>query len=144
MPYKNLIKRKSYHKKYSKKWNILNKNKIRKHKKSYYLINKERLDKKTKETKLKNRQIVYNHYGNKCSCCGEDNIYFLTIDHVNNDGQKDRLKSGFKRKGNSLYIKIIKENFPNTYQLLCWNCNCSKGMNKGICGHRLIIGFLGI
>lgn len=83
--------------------------------------------------KLKN--IVFSHYGWECACCGENNPLFLTIDHINNDGYLDKLYCGKRRTGTNLQRKIIKENFPNTYQILCWNCNCGKRSNNGVCPH---------
>lgn len=80
-------------------------------------------------------------YGGVCACCGEGNPLFLTIDHVNNDGYKIRPRN---KKSNSeenqfsghYYTRIIKEGFPDYLQLLCWNCNCGKHRNKGICPHQ--------
>lgn len=55
------------------------------------------------------------------------------MDHINNDGFKDRLYS----KGRSVfYYRIRKQNYPNTYQLLCMNCNFGKHINKGTCPHK--------
>lgn len=47
------------------------------------------------QQRLRNEVII--HYGGdppKCACCGEDNIGFLTLDHINNDGNKDRQLHG--------------------------------------------------
>lgn len=89
-----------------------------------------------------NRDIIYIAYGNKCNCCGESNKLFLTIDHVNNDGYKIRQRN---KNGNysapfsgHYYKQIIKANFPSDLQLLCWNCNCGKARNGGICPHKII------
>lgn len=83
------------------------------------------------------RQRVYSEvikaYGSKCVCCGETNIGFLTIDHVNNDGWKERQETG-TRGGYTFYKKIVSEGFPNRYQLLCYNCNLSKS-RFGECAH---------
>lgn len=80
-------------------------------------------------------------YGEKCSCCGETNPKFLTIDHVNNDGYKFRPRNARGNYASSefsghYYVRIIKEGFPKNLQLLCWNCNCGKARNKGICPHK--------
>lgn len=32
------------------------------------------------------------HYGAKCSCCGETEVCFLTIEHLENDGMAHRKK----------------------------------------------------
>jgi hypothetical protein len=71
-------------------------------------------------------------YGWKCQCCGEDNPYFLTLDHVNNDGHLDtiNLNSG------QIYAKAKKEGWPkDKYTCLCINCNFAKG-HWGKCPHE--------
>lgn len=100
----------------------------------YYLCrdcNAKRLKDYYDKTKL----VVYEHYGNECACCGENNILFLSIDHVNNDGHLDRWPSGYRRAGYTLYSKIKTAGFPKTLQLLCMNCNYGKRMNNGTCPH---------
>lgn len=87
------------------------------------------------------KKLVYDSYGNKCNCCGETGKSFLQIDHVNNDGnlhRRNRKNKGYS--SNILYLDIIRQNFPNRYQILCANCNWSKRVNKGSCEHILIIG----
>lgn len=72
-------------------------------------------------------------YGGQCSCCGEDIEIFLTIDHKNNDGADERRQSNFCNMG--FYRRIIAKAFPAKYQLLCFNCNCGRAQNDGICPH---------
>ena len=43
---------------------------------------------------LRTKYKVMRAYGGKCVCCGESTLSFLTIDHPNNDGVKDRLAHG--------------------------------------------------
>lgn len=91
-----------------------------------------------REYKKKIRKIVLEHYGNKCACpfCSETNSLFLTIDHKNNDGAEQRRKTkGLQHGGINLYLWIIKNNFPNYLQVLCYNCNCGSNRNNGICPH---------
>ena len=97
--------------------------------------------KRKRRTKIK--RLVLEHYGGvppKCVCCGESIYQFLTIDHVNNDGAKHRkeLKLG-RKSGWWLYIYLVKNDFPDDgyeLQVLCWNCNCGKRMNGGVCPHK--------
>ena len=84
------------------------------------------------KNKAKYKKIVFDYYGWECSCCGERVVKFLSVDHVNNDGHLDR-KAG--RSGASMYRKIIKEGLPETYQILCMNCNFGKKVNGGVCPH---------
>lgn len=85
------------------------------------------------EYKQKLKKLVYDYYGWKCNCCGETLESMLTVDHVNNDGHVDRK---LQISGARFYKKIINENYPDTYQILCMNCNWSKRINKGICQHK--------
>lgn len=83
------------------------------------------------------KQEVFNAYGAKCACCSEDELNFLTIDHVYNDGYLD--KSGRRRKGGLvLYYELKRLNFPkDRYQLLCMNCNFGKKITNGMCPHQI-------
>ena len=76
------------------------------------------------------KQTVLNYYGQKCNCeceCKVTKFEWLTIDHKNNDGATQR-KEGKSDKGVKGYRKIIRSGFPDDLQILCWNCNCAKGM----------------
>lgn len=80
------------------------------------------------------KRTVFEHYGNRCACCGETETLFLQIDHINNDGAKHRKEIG-GAGGGYMYYWIIKNNFPTNLQLLCCNCNFAKGM-FGVCPHE--------
>lgn len=87
------------------------------------------------EKSKSNRRKVLEGYGGKepkCKCCGESELMFLAIDHVNNDGHIQRKQMGQK----NLYVWLIKNHFPIEFQLLCHNCNMGKHINKGICPHK--------
>ncbi len=85
---------------------------------------------KHREQKL--RIDVFNMYGNVCACCGETNLFFLEIDHVNNDGSVDRKKNGKSRVG---FLTRVLKNLQ-LFQLLCSNCNQGKARNNGVCPHK--------
>jgi hypothetical protein len=79
------------------------------------------------------RDIVFAAYGGaKCACCGEAEIAFLQIDHVNGDGAEHRrvLKSSSK-----IYRWLKVNGFPPGFQVLCANCNHAKG-RYGVCPHQ--------
>lgn len=96
--------------------------------------NSERMRKYYEEAKRK----VIEHYGRKCNCCGEDQEMFLTIDHINNDGNTHRWKSGKRITGKHLYTKLVNSGFPPEYQVLCMNCNFGKLINNGTCPHNVV------
>lgn len=78
----------------------------------------------------RDRQIVIEHYGGKCACCGEIIYEFLAIDHVNGGGRLHRRQIGHGR----LARWLIKNNFPDGFQILCHNCNFAK--SNGGCPHK--------
>lgn len=123
-------------------WKKKNPDKVKEYNKISYKkmwANPEYRDKKRKESLdrvKKQKEIVYNNYGMICNCCGETNPMFLTIDHVHNDGYKEKTSSGNRKSGTTMYRQIISNNFPDTYQILCMNCNFGKARNKGICPHK--------
>ena len=83
------------------------------------------------------RAKVLAHYGNKCACCGETEPLFLTIDHVYDDGGKHRAEIG---AGGKIYNWLLDHNFPEGFQVLCYNCNCGRYRNGGICPHLGHVG----
>ena len=72
------------------------------------------------------RRTVYDHYGGKCACCGESAYNFLTIDHINGDGNRER------KRGEAFMRDIQRSGYPTDLQVLCYNCNCSRG-HHGFC-----------
>lgn len=83
------------------------------------------------------RREVYEAYGGAfCACCGESEMVFLTLDHSWNDGAEERRG---KRKGADLryYSDLKAAGFPQDrgLRVLCWNCNCGRQRNEGICPH---------
>jgi hypothetical protein len=76
---------------------------------------------------------VLAHYGRICQCCSEGREEFLSIDHINGDGAKHRKEIG--GNGSGLYWWLVKNNFPPGFQVLCFNCNISKGL-FGYCPHQ--------
>ena len=104
------------------------------------LICKECMKKNKHEYALRIKQEIMKHYGGKCSCCGEDRIEFLTIDHLEGSGRKHRknvFKSNYELLGAGLrfYLWLKRNNYPNGFQVLCYNCNCSRGF-YGYCPHN--------
>jgi hypothetical protein len=137
-------------------WHVKNRERQNKRTREYYLLNKEKLDAYQKayreehkerhyalqaERQRKVKIAVRAFLGGKCSCCGISEFEFLTIDHVNNDGAKDK-KNGIQ--SSHIYWKILKmlksftprSEVEKTYRLLCFNCNSSKHFGHGKCVHE--------
>lgn len=80
---------------------------------------------------------TFQAYGGEiCACCGELEVKFLTIDHINNDGWMHRKTLGDKGNGSNFKRWLKAQGFPPGYQILCMNCNFGKRMNGGICPHK--------
>jgi len=95
---------------------------------------KERLESdKRYRDKLRNDILI--HYGGNpptCACCGEQEIKFLGLDHINGNGTQERKR--LRHFGDSLYAWLRKHDYPKGYQVLCHNCNLAKGF-YGRCPH---------
>lgn len=85
---------------------------------------------------------VLSHYSGGdpvCDCCGETELAFLTLDHINGDGAKHRRENfgSNKSAGTSYVYGWIKRNgFPPIFKVLCFNCNTGRHINGGICPHK--------
>lgn len=90
---------------------------------------------RTREYSRAMRRRALDHYGRECVCCGETEVRFLTLDHINNDGNEHRKSLGL-RSGYAFYQWMEKNGYPNTLQVLCWNCNMGKYFNGGMCPHQ--------
>ncbi len=86
------------------------------------------------------RRAVFSHYSDntfKCACCGESEQDFLVIDHIDGNGNEQR-RAAFGRTdagGHTMHRWLVKQGFPQGFQLLCANCNSSRGKH-GECTHK--------
>jgi len=148
-----------------------NKERIIEYRRKYHLENRERLIQKARQWRLDNlekrnayskqwkldnpeKHKIYNlksrkrikvetldHYGGQeCVCCGETRIEFLTLDHINGGGNTHRKEIG-NRGGYNYYSWLKKNNYPRGYQVMCMNCNHSRG-HYGYCPHNSRSTFL--
>lgn len=58
---------------------------------------------------------------------------FLTLDHIEGGGNQERQSSN--RKSPYTYEVALKENLPDRFQILCFNCNWAKHA-VGLCPHQ--------
>lgn len=81
------------------------------------------------------RDDTFAAYGGAfCACCGETRREFLTLDHINGGGGRERRESTHKG-GVNWYAVLRRQGFPPGYRVLCMNCNHSLGM-RGYCPHQ--------
>ena len=90
---------------------------------------------KIRRVKLKNEIFAfYSENKNCCACCGEKQIEFLAVDHINNNGAEERKNN--RMIGHQFYAYLKRMKFPKGYQILCNNCNIAK-FRYGICPHKI-------
>lgn len=98
----------------------------------YTSKNRERMrvDAKVDRDKLK-RQVI-EQYGGCCTCCHINDLEYLSIDHIRNDGAEHRKIIG---NGSVIYRWLKNNNYPSGFRVLCMNCNISFG-SYGYCTHK--------
>ena len=79
---------------------------------------------------------MFMYYGAICACCGEDEWDFLTLDHIDEDAERERYPGGGRITGKDFYQLVINKGYPAGLQLLCRNCNWGKHVNNGVCPHN--------
>lgn len=103
-----------------------------------YHRNKDQIRRRERDKRfgLKIKMECFKQYGNKCSCCGESIAEFLTIEHIERNGNIHR-KSLFKHNvgGVHMYRWLKKNNFPKGYTILCMNCNWAQRYGN-VCPHK--------
>lgn len=89
------------------------------------------------QNKLLRREVLiyYSKGVPQCACCGELIYEFLTVDHIDKSVYKLHKKYTY---GTKLIWWIVKNNFPEGFQILCMNCNLAKSI-RGICPHITMI-----
>ena len=92
---------------------------------------------KTKRNQDRRRDEVFAAYGGyKCVCCDETERLFLSIDHIDNNGNVERKSGAYRSSGTAFYLWLCKNKFPPGYQVLCMNCQVGKHKNGGVCPHQ--------
>ena len=125
--------RRKYYQEHRSELLLKNREYARQHGKENYFKNREEHVKRSREKRQRLKLETLTHYsGNKtpqCAYCGIDDIDILCIDHINNNGNKQRRAIG-GIKGTGFYWWLRRNNYPLGYQILCANCNMKKeGLN---------------
>lgn len=85
-------------------------------------------------SRRRRRDAVLKVYGGYCQCCGETQYEFLAIDHIEGGGMNHRRAL----RSQNIYPWLIKNNYPEGFQVLCHNCNLAKGF-YGACPHQAMV-----
>jgi hypothetical protein len=100
-----------------------------------FLEKRSKLNKQANERNRKIKIKVLEYYSNgELKCANPYHIHneviinptLLTIDHINGDGYKEKGKHGRRIGGSAFYRKLLRQNFPDGFQVLCWNCQAYK------------------
>ena len=96
-----------------------------------------KLEYMARKNKLICTQVIghYSDWKFACMCCGESERDFLSIDHVAGNGNKMSRELGIPREGYQLYRWLFNNGLPSGFQVVCMNCNLSKGKH-GSCVHQ--------
>jgi hypothetical protein len=83
--------------------------------------------------------VAYGGDPPSCACCGEEEISFLTLDHIDGDGKAHRASArnadGKVQAGPNFYRWLAEQGFPPGIQVLCFNCNQAKRTYRA-CPHQ--------
>lgn len=109
---------------------------VRAYNRKYYKEHAEWAKAKARKERALIKEDVMQHYGGKCTCCGIDDIRFLNIDHIYGGGNKHRRDIG-RSSGTGFYYWIRVNNYPEDFQVLCYNCNFGRAKHGGICPHKI-------
>lgn len=128
-----------------KRYNEKHKAEIKAQKHKYYLEHKEKTKRDVNlwisnnrekhnefhvRSKRKLKAEVFSHYcgGGEPKCkCGVTELCILSIDHIAGNGAEHRREIGMeKRGGYEFYQWLKKNNFPEGFQVLCFNCQFRK------------------
>lgn len=130
-----------------KQWKLRHKDLVKEQNHKSYLKNKETVLNRGKEwtkahperskeiarfsmmKKRRERRFqLIQHYSNgtmRCALCYENIYDLLTIDHIDGGGNKHRRTFG-SNSGDAIYIWLIKNHYPEGFQILCFTCNWLK------------------
>lgn len=84
-------------------------------------------ERKAKANQLDKQRAFAAYGGSRCVCCGEKELVFLSLDHINGGGSR------WRRQKLSLYRWVRQQHYPPGFQVLCFNCNWAK--SHGGCPH---------
>lgn len=105
----------------------------RKHRAKTYAQEGQKLKDTQWRSNQRLRAEMITAYGGACSCCGEKEVQFLTLEHTANDGKLHRAQVG---EGYNTYRDLRRRGWPKDgFTTLCWNCHMATRTGR-ICPHK--------
>lgn len=82
--------------------------------------------------------VAYGGSPPTCACCGETELAFLSLDHIDGGGRQQRRQLG----GGGFYTWLRRMGYPPGLRVLCHNCNQGRRVTGGTCPHetRVTVG----
>lgn len=121
---------------HANEYNKKNRGKVNAKKREWKKNNPEKqrqYDLKARQNLKRDAISAYSGGGYKCACCGESEMDFLCLDHINDNGSECRKKHG---GGNTFFGWLRRNKYPDIgLQVLCYNCNNGKKI-RGKCVHN--------
>jgi hypothetical protein len=134
---------KEKHRATCKRWAKKNKKKMAAYYSRWRKENHEKVRLKDKKYRDGLRDECFVAYGNKCACCGETHKEFFAMDHKAGGGHAHRKSEKMLQQGCGIHMWLKKHGYPKDFQILCHNCNSSRGY-FGYCPHdRERVGTVG-
>lgn len=90
----------------------------------YHKANRNHILQRKRIRHLQHKQEVFKRLGGaKCVLCGCQVIHFLTVDHTNRDGAKQRKQIGRSNQYSWILKSTDEQLAKANLRVLCFNCN---------------------
>ena len=104
----------------------------------YRMLHPEALAIHERRRRYRRRMEFIAAYGGRCSCCGEAEPGFLTVEHLYGDGGVHRRTLRGGKGGNTREVcqDLKRRGWPKDgYTVMCWNCNMARRFGRQ-CPHQ--------
>jgi hypothetical protein len=93
----------------------------------------------TQKNYYRYREEMFDALGHVCACCKEADKVFLSLHHVEGNGNQHRLEVGGAKEANfAALLAARREGWPkNKYAVLCMNCQFGERQPGG-CPHKRV------
>src|SRR5579884_3642938 len=127
MPYKDPEKERTNHRERDRRW----RQRHPEYNKKDYWRNPEKHREWVRRYRQRLKMEVLSHYGNgipQCACCGEKTLQFLTIDHINGGGRREKVSDTRLRAGSPMYARLKRSAYPQERPVIYSKYTCPKGV----------------